>query len=296
MSATDIQRFNPLAIAGLGKTLRIDDMNASQVMYVRPSSCSRGIVGADWLGQRYNGLRNIRDQPRLEAEHIDHVKALLEIIQLHGMGDHFGIHAAHRHDAIPVGTIRLETDLGIHGFTWTTPTSVESTDASKLHATLFKVGQDGFTPFEFAEGPSPLDVTKVPAAFLAEFAAYIAKHELADLIVLEVGDFAKRGGAGATSTAEIEVQWGEHVPFTVVVPTAFLSPGGGNLVGTGWSVPGAVKRGPKPYGPPPGEHWHDIVDKPETHRVYFDAIGPVTPEALVKALGEQGILVAAPTA
>jgi hypothetical protein len=204
------------------------------------------------------------------------------------MGDHFGVHAAHRHDAIPVGTVRLEADIGINGFTLTKPTSIESADASKMHATLFKVGQDGLVPFEFTEGPSPLDVTKVPAAFLAEFAAYIAKHELADLIVLEVGDFTKCAGIDSKSKAEIEVQWGENTPFTVVVPTAFLKPGAGDLIGTGWNVPGAVE----PDGEPdPGTHWLKVDRPKDTHKVYVDSVEPVTPELLVKALGEQGIIV-----
>ena len=111
--------------------------------------------------------------------------------------------------------------MGINGFTWTKPTAIESPDASKRHATLFKVGQDGSVPFEFAKGPSPLDVTKIPDAFLAFLAAYIAKHELANLIILEVGEFIKRAGVDSNSGAEIEVQWGENTPFTVVVPNTW---------------------------------------------------------------------------
>ena len=81
--------------------------------------------------------------------------------------------------------------MGISGSTWTKPIAIESLDASKRHATLFKVGQDGSVPFEFAEGPSPLDVTMIPAASSPLFASYIVKHELADLTILEVGDFTK---------------------------------------------------------------------------------------------------------
>jgi len=267
MAAADVQTFNPLAIAGLGKILDTVDMNASQVLY--------------------NGLRNIRDQPPLQVEHVNHVKAVLKIIQLHGMGDHFGVHVAHRHNTIPFGTVRLEADMGINGFTWTKPTSIERPDASKMHATFFKVGQDGLVPFEFSEGPSPIDVTKVPAAFLAEFAAYITKHELADLIVLEVGDFTKRAGIDSKSKAEIEVQWGENTPFTVVVPTAFLKPDAGDLIGTGWSVPGTVE----PDKPDPGTQWLKVDRPKDTHKVYVKSIMPVTPELLVKALGEQGIII-----
>ena len=100
----------------------------------------------------------------------------------HGLGDEQrGRRSDRRHPG------RFEADMGMNSSTWTKPTAIESPDASKTHTPSFKVGQDGLVrSLRVRRGSFPLDVTRVPAAFIAEFAAHMAKHELADLIVLEV--------------------------------------------------------------------------------------------------------------
>jgi len=269
MAAADVLAFNPLAIAGLGKPLEKADMTVSQVLY--------------------NNLPDIRVQPRLQDEHAEHVKVLLAIIKSYSMGDHIGIHAAHRHDSIPPGTVRFEADMGINGFTWTKPTAIETPDASKMHATFFKVDQGSLVPFEFAEGPSPVDVTKIPAGFLPEFAGYLAKHDLTNVIAMQVGDFAKRDGADPKSTAEVEINWGQDLRFTVVVPTSILKAGTEKLIPTGWNVPAA---GDPEGEPPAGEHWNPVTTPKNTHKVHVDGIQPLTPDTLIKALVEQEVVVA----
>ncbi len=52
---------------------------------------------------------------------------------------------------------------------------------------------------------------------------YFANNDLAESIVLEVKDFAKRDAAGPRSTAEIEVCWGDIIPFTVIVPKPLMA-------------------------------------------------------------------------
>ena len=217
------------------------------------------------------------------------MKALLAIIKSYNMGDHIGIHAAHRHDVIPAGTVRFEADMGIDGFTWTKPTAIETPDASKMHATFFKVGQDGLVPFEFAEGPSPVDVTKIPAEFIPEFAGYLTKHDLTNVIAMQVGDFAKRDGVDPKSTAEVEIHWGQDLRFTVVMPTSVLKAGIEKLVATGWNVPAA---GDPEGDPPKGQHWLPVTSPKNTHKVYVDDIEPLTPDALIQVLVEQEVIVA----
>lgn len=240
----------------------------------------------------YNALPNIRDQPALQDEHVIHVKALLEIIQDYGMAKVFGIHSLHSHGALPVGTVRLESGMG-NGFTWTKPTAVEKLDIANVHTTFFKFGDESVVPFEFAEGPSPIDVSKIPAEFISNIGSYLVEHDLTNVIALEVGNFAKGDGVDAKPTAELEIQWGQDIHFTVVVPTAILKPGAGELIGTGWTVPVAGAPGAiKPDGEPdPGTHWLKVERPKYTHKVYVGSTEPVTPELLVQKLGEQGIIV-----
>lgn len=160
------------------------------------------------------------------------------------MGDYIGLHSAHRHDTIPAGTIRFETSMGVDGFTWTRPTVVEKPDTAKIHATLFKFSQNGLAPFEFGEGPSPVDGTNIPAGLLTEFGNYLAKHDLANTIALQVGHFIKSDGNSHASTAELEVQWGQDIHFTITMPTSLLAPDTGKLIGTGWNVPAASAPAP----------------------------------------------------
>ncbi|KIY52328.1 hypothetical protein FISHEDRAFT_35476, partial [Fistulina hepatica ATCC 64428] len=238
--------------------------------------------------RRYNALPNIRVQPRLQDQHVGHVKALLEIIQNYGMGDVFGIHALHSHCALPVGTVRLESNVSLKGLTWTKATVIEKPDADNMHATFFKFNEDSVVTFEFAEGPSPFNMAKIPAEFISNIGSFLVKHDLTNIIALEVGNFAKSDGVEPEPTAEIEVQWGQDIPFTVVVPTSVLKQGVDNLIPTGWHVPATGVPDGKP---PAGEHWNKVITPKETHKVHYDGIEPLTPANLVKMLVEQDIIV-----
>lgn len=175
---------------------------------------------------------------------------------------------------------------------WTKAAPVEGVDLSNMHATAFKLFQNEFVGVEFANGPSPADGSKIPPAFLAEIANYLADNNLARELALEVKDYTKRDAEGQGPTAEIEVQWGKALPFTVVVPVSILADAT-HLVPTGWNVnPTAPARD---GDPPAGEHWNEIVSGPKkgSHTVHVGSVDPVTPEGVFKQLVEQGIITGA---
>jgi hypothetical protein len=234
---------------------------------------------------RYNGLARVEDVRDLKTTHPEHIIALLRIIDRHSMGKLFGIHSAHRHDEIPVGTVRLEEDMSIRGLSRTNATAMDAVKPDNTHATVFQFIQNAYVGFEFAKGASPTAGTKVSPEFLAEIAKYLTDNDLIELLVLEVKDYSKLDAGG---TAEIEVLWGNTTPFTIVMPISDLANVDG-LVQTGWSIPptGLVTD----PDPPPGEHWNPIVSGPKkgSHAVHVDSSESVTSEGLVKALVDQGI-------
>jgi len=61
-----------------------------------------------------------------------HFLARLDIIDRYSMGQYFGVHSAHRHDKIPLGTVRLERELGIEESTWTKATEIENVDLDNI--------------------------------------------------------------------------------------------------------------------------------------------------------------------
>jgi hypothetical protein len=207
------------------------------------------------------------------------------------MGSHFGVHSAHRHDHIPVGTVRLEKDMIIDGFSWTRATAIEKLDPAGIHGTAFKLVQNTLVPYEFADGPSPAaGIINNAHEFLTEFATYLADNDLDKVFALEVKNYTKRDAAGPQTTAEIEVHGDGFIPFTVAVPVSAMTPGAG-LVQTGWNVrPGAAQHDPDGE-PPAGEHWNEVVVGPKkTHKVHVDSTEAVTPEGLHKVFVKQGIL------
>jgi hypothetical protein len=214
------------------------------------------------------------------------------------MGDKFRIHSLHRHTMLPDTSIRLETDAGETGYKWANATPIEDVDLNKVHPTFFKLHDGRLVPFEFAEGPLPIAIEAIPNAFFVEFAAYVAQNKLADMVALELGDFADRRRRKDSVTAEIEVQWGEGgLPFTLSVSVEDLVDADGKerrLVPTAWNVP--ISRGrprdSSPDKPAPGTHWNEATkpDGSKTHKVHVDSSEDVTPNLLVQKLVGMGIL------
>lgn len=205
------------------------------------------------------------------------------------MGKHFAVHAAHRHDIIPAGTVRLETNMRTYGATWTKATAIENLDEDKTHATFFKLVQDAFVPFEFAEGPSPVARCAIPPRFLAEYAAHLVDNELTDLVALEVGDFAKCNEKSSEGTAELEIQWGNNDAFTINVPVSILTEAITELIPTGWNT-NSARLGNSDADPPAGTHYAKVTTPKDTHKVFVDSADPVTEELLFQKLAEGGFI------
>ncbi|KAH7108606.1 hypothetical protein B0J13DRAFT_490265 [Dactylonectria estremocensis] len=274
MAAAAVASIDPVAVPDLRQPLDRVDLDVSCITY--------------------NELPYIDDQPALQYK--GHVKALLDIIDRYSMGQYFGVHSAHRHDKIPIGTVRLERDLGIEESTWTKATAIENVDLGNIHATAFKLTQNALVAFEFAEGPSPTAGINITPQFLGDIATYLAKNDITNQVVLEVKDFAKRDAKGFEPTAEIEIQWGKTEAFTVVLPIsarAEASRGIATLTPTGWNLRHvATGTAPSDPEPPAGEHYERVVvgPKKDTHKVIYTSNAPVTPNLLRQALAELGFI------
>ncbi|KAK0111132.1 hypothetical protein ONS95_001508 [Cadophora gregata] len=265
MAPAQVVSFNPSTIPGLGCPLSSTDLDISRFTY--------------------NGLARVEDVRDLKSTHREHIIALLGIIDRHSMGKIFGIHSAHRHEEIPVGTVRLEEDMSIRVLSRTTPAAMDAINPDTLHATVFQFIKNAYVGFEFAKGASPTAGAKVSPEFLTEIAKYLTDNKLNKLLALEVKDYSKLDAGG---TAEIEVLWGNTSPFTIVVPISDLANVDG-LVQTGWSVPFAGLA--TDSDPPAGEYWNAVASGPRkgSHAVFVDSSESVTSEGLVKALVDHGV-------
>ncbi|KAL9030820.1 MAG: hypothetical protein Q9196_001095 [Gyalolechia fulgens] len=182
----------------------------------------------------YNALPPIEKQVELgQGSQSKHIKALLAIINSHGMGDYFGVHSLHRHDEVPGKTVRLEADLpSVPSMKWTraTPNTKELLVKDKMRPTFFKVEGDSLVAFEFAMGPSPFSRQKLSHQFITDV------YDLTNLIALELGDFTEARAMNQVPTGELEVVWGSIEKFTVSLPLNRMREGVVKPVFTGWNV------------------------------------------------------------
>lgn len=211
------------------------------------------------------------------------------------MGNFFGVHSLHRHDEAPEKTIRLEADVpGVTGMKWNraTPITEKLLAEDKMHPTFFKVEGDNLVAFEFAEGPSPLNGQKLSPEFMIDIVAYLIKHDLTNLIAMEVADFTKARAMDAVPTGELEVVWGfTKENFTVVLPLDRIVDGVVEPVLTGWNVKDGIPENVDAE-PPAGQSWaKQVIKGVETHRVFVSsAVVPVTPDGLNEALVDMGVI------
>ncbi|WVO16390.1 hypothetical protein L204_104065 [Cryptococcus depauperatus] len=247
----------------------------------RPLEEKDFILSAD----TYNGLLPIEQQVRLQGSHGGHIKALLTLISEYGMANFFAVHSLHNHGAIPDKTIRLEAGLpGFDGITWNRATDInDQLLAQKTHPTLFRVNGADVVAIEFAEGPSPIEASAIPTAFMVAMVKYLTENGLTDLIAIQLGDFTK---AGAKRTSELEVVWGAKETLTVVLPFEQMVETALNPVPTGWNARDIITH----PDPPAGEHWNEAKksDGTITHKVHVDSTEPITPEKLMEALTTLG--------
>ncbi|KAL6814032.1 hypothetical protein V8C40DRAFT_283138 [Trichoderma camerunense] len=270
MAAPATAAFDPAVAPGLGQPLNAKDLDIARFVY--------------------NELPYFEDQPHLHSKHPEHIKALNDIIRHHSMGHVVRAHSAHRHAIIPDGTVRLDTAMGVHGFTWNRATEIKVLDVNKIHATFFKITENGLVPIEFAAGPSPIAKADISAEFVAQFATYIMDNGLDSLIALEIGNFAKL----PTTMAEMEIQWDTEEPFTLNLPASVINVDVMELIPTSWNVK-ANNQESVPSGsdsnPRPGTYYAAVIRPVNTHKVFFSGRGPLVPENVTKTLVEMGLLI-----
>ena len=175
-----------------------------------------------------------------------------------------------------------------------TPTTEGLLAKDEIHATFFKVEGDTLVAFEFAKGLSPFKGQKLPPQFLTDVIAYFIKHDLTNLIAIEVGDFTKARVMDAVPTGELEVVWGStEEKFTVVVSLDRIVEGVVEPVPTGWNVKDGSPKS-MDAEPPAGQSWAKaVVGTKETHKVFVSKshnAETVTPELLNKVLVDLGLI------
>ncbi|RWA07371.1 hypothetical protein EKO27_g7733 [Xylaria grammica] len=264
--AAEVAIINPLHIPGLDQALTRTDLAVAR--------------------NTYNGLPYIAKQKEFAIAAAKRIPEAIALIIRHDMSKNFRPHLAHRHNVLDSGQVRLETEMEGTPYRLTKPAMIDNVDFGNMHPTCFKVTGNDLVAFEFAKGPTPLNATKIPAAFVQAWVAFIDKHELANLLTLDFGSFGKDG----EPTTEIELQIGTDTPATIKAPVSHCIRKGTN-VPTSWRV-SAPSVG-DPEGPGPGEHWNESTkpDGTKTHKVHVDNLsGSLGDSELVDALVELGVL------
>jgi len=213
------------------------------------------------------------------------LRKAVALIAKHDMGNNFRPHIAHRHDFLDQGTVRFETKIIDTPYMLTIPTDISNVDFVNIHATCFKVIGNDLVAFEFAEGPTPLDASKVPPQFIWEWIEFINRYDLTNQFTLDFGSFGK----GDEPTTEIEVQIG-NTSATITVPILACNRECSTNIPTSWMVSAPYIRDPardsSPATPAPGTHWNQST-KPGgvvTHKVHVNSLSSPSGKELVDAL------------
>lgn len=134
---------------------------------------------------RYNTLPHDGDQRQVSKAHLQEI---LQLILTNGVKDKFGVHLIHGHLQTGKGEVmfgKALTNANIRGI-WTRPTSITELDLSNIHGHIFALSSEcRFTAYEYREGPPPA-MNSNDNIFIAQFAAFLQKHDLADLLGLQV--------------------------------------------------------------------------------------------------------------
>src|ERR1700722_12571612 len=160
----------------------------------------------------------------------DHIKNLLAMIARYRLREKLGIHLLHKHEPISKGQVKLETKLETMTGKWIKPIPMDSLDLNNIHGVVFKfvAGEHRLVPYEFGEGPSPVSMSDVVNNnCIEEFAYYITKNNLVNVIALQFLDSVK-DGQPKECTAEVKV--GKY--RTIVLPKSIMN--GREFIPTGW--------------------------------------------------------------
>ncbi|KAI1774176.1 hypothetical protein F4818DRAFT_442335 [Hypoxylon cercidicola] len=133
----------------------------------------------------YNTLPYGGDQRQVPEAHLQEI---LQLILTNGVKDKFGVHLIHGHLQIGKGEVmfgKALTNANARGI-WTRPTSITELDLSNIHGHIFVLSSDcRFTAYEYREGPPPA-MNSNDNIFIAQFAKFLQKHGLTDLLGLQV--------------------------------------------------------------------------------------------------------------
>lgn len=207
------------------------------------------------------------------------LKAVGEIFVRHRAQGTFGIHLLHGHFTAPEGTVVLGVQVPMTNTTqacWTKPVPAAELITKPVHGHVFCLQSDrSFVAYEFHEGEASSKGENIGPAFFRDFADFLYRNDLADLLALELLDSPQ-------DHVQKELQVG---PQSTVLfhekDVIGLSP---STITTGWSFKvgddGIIScKGGTVYSP-----------KKDTHAVFVDS-KPLTVEALKKALRGEGIIV-----
>ena len=206
------------------------------------------------------------------------LEAVGEIFVRHRAQDIFGIHLLHSHFTAPKGTVLLGVEFPVTNATqacWTKPVPAEELAAKPVHGHVFRLQSDGtFVAYEFHQGEAAFKGESIGPAFFEEFADFLHRNNLADLLALELLD-------GPQDHIQKELQVGPQATVLFHEKDVIgLSP---STITTGWSFKvgddGIIScKGGTVYSA-----------KKNTHGVFIDS-KPLTVESLKKALRGEGVI------
>ncbi|CRK29161.1 hypothetical protein BN1723_014249 [Verticillium longisporum] len=205
----------------------------------------------------HNTLPHPEEQPEISDTML---KAVGDILIRHGAQGTFGIHLLHSHFTAPEGTILL----GVQ---------VPMTDTT--NACWTKPSDGSFVAYEFHEGEASSDGGNIGPAFFREFADFLRRNNLADLLALELLD-------GPQNNIQKELQVGPQA--TVLFHEEDVIGLSLPTITTGWSF----KLGDDGIISCKGGTVYSA--KKDTHHVFVDSKPFATVEALKNALRGEGII------
>lgn len=133
--------------------------------------------------QSYNLLPDDKDQPEISTAHLDEI---MEIIVSHDVQEKFGIHLVHGHLHVDHGKVMYGTATVCFRGCWTRPTDISGLDVDNMHGHIFALSPNGhFRAYEYRQG-SPPPMSPNDDAFMIALKTYLQKHDLVNLIGLQV--------------------------------------------------------------------------------------------------------------
>ncbi len=189
------------------------------------------------------------------------------------------VHRLHRHDLLPAGAVRLESDIGnvLPGAKLTSPAPFAGLDLTRLRALTYRVEGNNLVPYEFAEGEGLASAGTLTPEFVAEFTGLIGEKGLAGIFALEIGEFTINPRQRYT---EIEIDG----IGTLVAPRDSIALSGPSTV-TSWDV-----RGYNPENSDnDGSTCYQAIANKNTHKVFTNSLDKSS-RSVIGDLVNQGVI------